>query len=281
MATKIASVSSLSGGKSSSYMAIHFPTDYYVFAVVLTDHRDSAPKDRGLLRECQLRIPHFVASHESDLTLLNILKLEQEIGKEIKWVASEYSLDKFILGKTDIPGYSKSKRLPNSITRFCTVQQKITPIFWHCYLYYPLPVLMNIGFRSDEKHRVDAWTCDKDKFRYYSTCDIDSKRYKWNQIEWRISQFPLYAHGIDRLTVNRYWDKKGWHFPEISNCRFCFFHTDFQLQAQALREPDNLKWWLDMETELKHSFGKRSLQQRLEQPLLWDILQDDKCFCTD
>jgi len=278
----VVSVSSVSGGKSSAYMAIHFPTDVYLFAVVLTDHQDSAPKDPGLLRECQRRIPHFIASHEADQTLLNVLKLEQEIGKEIKWVASEYSLDKFILGETDIPGYSKSKRLPNHFTRFCTIQQKITPIFWHCYLYYSLPVLMNIGFRSDEKHRVEAWTCDKDKFRYYSTCDIDSKRYKWNQIEWRISQFPLYAHGIDRLTVNRYWEKKGWDFPEISNCRFCFFHTDFQIQAQALRESDNLQWWLNMEEELKHSFGKRPLQQRLEQPLLFDVWQDDqKCFCTD
>jgi len=278
----VISVSSVSGGKTSSYMAIHFPTDIYLFAVVLTDHQASAPKDPGLLRECQRRIPHFIASHEADQTLLNILRLEQQIGKEIKWVASEYSLDKFILGKTDIPGYSKGKRLPNHFTRFCTVQQKITPIFWHCYLYHPLPVIMNIGFRADEKRRVDNWTCDKDKFRYFYLCDVESRKYEWKNIEWRITQFPLYEEGIDYTIVNNYWERKGWHFPEISNCRFCFFHTDFQIQAQAMQEPDNLQWWLNMEDEVKHSFGRRPLKKRLEQPLLFNVLNyDQNCFCTD
>lgn len=48
-------VTSVSGGKTSAMMALEFPTDHYIFAVVLTDHKLSAPKDKGLLRECQDR----------------------------------------------------------------------------------------------------------------------------------------------------------------------------------------------------------------------------------
>jgi len=274
-------VSSISGGKSSAYMAIHFPTDIYLFAVVLTDHKGSQPRDPGLLRECQKRIPHFIASHEADQTLLNVLKLEQEIGKEIIWVASDYSLDKFILGQTQVPGYCNGSRLPNQLTRFCTVQQKIMPIFQRCYMHYSTPIIMNIGFRWDENRRVENWTCDKDKFKYYYLYDLVKKRYRWKTVEWRISQFPLYEHRIDRQIITEYWNRKGWVFPEISNCRFCFFHSDFQLQVQAQREPSNLEWWLDMESKLGYSFGKRPLKERLEQPLLFNMNDEEKCLCTD
>jgi hypothetical protein len=75
--TTMKTVTSVSGGKTSAMMALEFPTDHYIFAVVLTDHQPSAPKDKGLLREVQKRIPWFVASHEADLTLLNMLRLEQ------------------------------------------------------------------------------------------------------------------------------------------------------------------------------------------------------------
>jgi hypothetical protein len=265
-------------------MALHFPTDVMLFAVVLTEHMQSAPKDPGLLRECQRRIPHFIASHEADQTLLNILRLEQELGREIKWVASEYSLDKFIMGTTDLPGYSsQSKRLPNNLVRFCTVQQKIAPIFWHCYLYYESPVLMNLGFRWDEQQRVANWNCDKDRFQYYYMCDIATKGYSWRTLEWRITQFPLYDNRIDKTIINRFWERKGWQFPAVSNCRFCFFHSDIQLQFQARVEPDNLQWWLDMEQQVGHAFGKRNLMSRLEQPWLFDLSGNTQhqCLCTD
>jgi hypothetical protein len=110
------SVTSVSGGKTSAMMALEFPTDHYIFAVVLTDHQPSAPKDKGLLRECQNRIPWFVASHEADLTLLNMLRLEQELGRRIDWVASQYSLDRYLWQDTDLVGYRSHGKfmLPNS-----------------------------------------------------------------------------------------------------------------------------------------------------------------------
>ncbi|MFM7851477.1 MAG: hypothetical protein ACKO96_06035, partial [Flammeovirgaceae bacterium] len=170
-------VTSVSGGKTSAMMALEFPTDHYIFAVVLTNHQPSAPKDKGLLRECQNRIPWFVASHEADLTLLNMLRLEQELGKRIDWVASEYALDRYLWQDTDLVGYRSHGKfmLPNAQHRFCTEETKLKPMFWHCYLNYfdgENPLLMNVGFRWDEPKRVESWTCDKDKFKFPKSCSI-------------------------------------------------------------------------------------------------------------
>ena len=48
---ELLSVSSVSGGKTSAYMALHYPTDKYVFAVVKTLDKNAIPKDKGLLNQ--------------------------------------------------------------------------------------------------------------------------------------------------------------------------------------------------------------------------------------
>ena len=270
------SITSVSGGKTSAMMALEFPTDHYIFAVVLTDHELSAPKDKGLLRECRDRIPWFVASHEADLTLINMLRLEQELGQRIDWVASEHTLDAII---------ERKKMLPNARHRFCTEESKLKPMFWHCYLNYfdgETPLLMNIGFRWDEPERVEGWTCDKDKFKFPKSCSLTGRKQQQHSlVEWRVTQFPMYQQGISRLDVAKYWLEKGWQFPEISNCRFCFHHRDIEQQRQAELEPENLQWWLEQEEKTGHTFGKRPLKDILAQPLL-DVFGDrEPCHCTD
>ena len=280
------SVTSVSGGKTSAYMALHYPTDYYIFAVVLTDHQPSAPKDLGLLRECQARIPGFVATHEADQTLVNVLRLEQELGQPIQWVAAEYSLDRFVAKQTDLPGYRPGCRsiLPNKRLRFCTVEQKIMPIFWHLWRFWwdGDPLLMHIGFRWDEPRRVEGWNCDNDTVRVPVACGLTpSKRWRYMPVEWRVPQFPLYQDRVTHAMIRQFWQRKGWVFPEISNCRFCFHHTAIQLQRQATLEPDNLDWWLQQESRTGATFGDQPLAEILRQPVL--PVFDDKafCFCGD
>lgn len=279
------SVSSVSGGKTSAYMAVHYPTDHYVFAIVLINHLASAPLDKGLLREAKNRIPWFEASAEADLTLANVLRLEQKLGKEIKWVSNEFTLDNFIEGSTDLPHYRSGKvLLPNSRTRFCTQNLKIYPIFWHCYLNYfqpESPILMNIGFRYDEKKRVADWNCDKDAIAFPVGCNnFGANRYKWRTIkDWRISQFPLFANGVKKEDVIRYWDREGWEFPVVSNCRFCFFHSDRELVLQSQLEPNNLDWWTNKEEQIGQSFGSRTLLERINNPS--GKSEQASCFCTD
>jgi hypothetical protein len=67
-------ITALSGGKSSAYMWLHNPTDYCLFSLALTSDPATAPKDSGLLREVQCRIPGFVGTTESELTLKNLLE---------------------------------------------------------------------------------------------------------------------------------------------------------------------------------------------------------------
>ena len=42
---KIKTVNSLSGGESSSYMAVHFPADYELFSIVCINDENSRIKD--------------------------------------------------------------------------------------------------------------------------------------------------------------------------------------------------------------------------------------------
>lgn len=276
-------VTSVSGGKTSAYMALHYPTDFYIFACVLTNHEPSISTDKGLTRECTRRIPHFVASHEDDRTLRIVLQLEQELGREIKWVAADFSLEDYVKGTTDLPGYrTNSTRLFNSLKRFCTVEQKIKPIIEHCYSFVDAknPVIMNLGFRYDEPKRVEQWKCKNDKTKLALSCPVEKGNWRYLEYEWRISDFPLYRDRVTHESVRSFWLNKGWEFPEISNCRFCPFHTDTQLQRQSNHHPGNLGWWLDLEkTSAGHTFGKRPLLDRLNQPLL--NVYESPCHCTD
>lgn len=262
-------------------MALHFPTDYNVFAVVLTDHRPSAPKDIGITREVRKRIPHFIASHEDDLTLLNVLKLEQKLGKPINWVASEFTLDDFIRNDTDIPG-KRSRVLfaPNRRTRFCTEYQKVRPIAEWCYLHIEIPVVMHVGFRRDEENRVQKWNCTKDKMKMPIACRVNSKRYQYTEIEWRFTHFPLYHEGIDVFDVHNYWSKQDWVWPMESNCRFCFFKPDDILKTQAERYPVHLEAWTRHEASGETTFAERSLVERITSPKMTKR-QQAPCQCTD
>lgn len=315
-------VTSVSGGKTSAMMALEFPTDHYIFAVVLTDHQPSAPKDKGLLREAQNRIPWFIASHEADLTLLNMLRLEQELGKRIDWVASQYSLDRYLAKDTDLVGYrsnkiaskepldaifEKKKMLPNAKHRFCTVEAKLVPMFWYCYINYlslieawdvkteskilvlDEPLLMNIGFRYDEPQRVDGWTCDKEKFKFpdraWTGLSKDGKscslflreRQQHTEIEWRISRFPMYEHRITRSNVASYWSSKKWEFPQYQ-----YKNYDLGLHSKICALPHKKDKWVYPEiSNCRFCFHHRDIEQQRQaelkpENLQWWLEQEEK-----
>ena len=279
-------VNSVSGGKTSAYMAVHYPADVNVFALVLIDCKKSVPRDKGLIEEVKKRVPNFVATHEDDQTLKAVLNLEQYLGQEIKWVSSEFALEQFVRGTTDLPGYRSAARLFDSRTRFCTIEQKIRPIANYLEIYENDgdPVLMQIGFRADEPKRVESWNCKNDKIKIPVSCNLKTRRVSYNFREWRVADFPLYRDRITKSHVADFWKDKI-DFPEISNCRFCPFHTDIQLQRQAQKYPENLQWWLDLENLTGHTFDNgRPLIDRLNQALIPGIYNDDdlrSCHCTD
>ena len=87
-------IHSLSGGKTSSYMAVHYPADYNIFALVMIDDLRCKPIDKGIVKYASDKLGlDFIATAESDSTIYAMRDLEQLLGKEIIWVAGK-SFDK-------------------------------------------------------------------------------------------------------------------------------------------------------------------------------------------
>ena len=62
-------INSLSGGKTSSYMAINFPADYEIFSLVTIDDVRCKPKDNSLVKFVSNKIDkEFIATAEEYLT---------------------------------------------------------------------------------------------------------------------------------------------------------------------------------------------------------------------
>lgn len=250
-------------------MALHYPADLNVFALVRTRDPAYRSKDTGLVKACENKLPGFYASHESDVTLRAVLDLEQLMGREIAWVAADFDLEDFCDGTTDIPGYRTAPMLFNSRRRFCTVEQKILPIAKWLYSQsedLTEPYYMQIGFRADEPLRVEGWNCKNDVVKIPLFQSLETRRTKWFKYNWRISAFPLYWDCVTSADVNSFWGSRSIEFPEISNCEFCPFHTDEELLIQYKKNPHRANWYIQREALLGHSFGKSPLIERLSNP---------------
>jgi diphthamide synthase (EF-2-diphthine--ammonia ligase) len=71
-------INSLSGGKTSSYMAMHYPADYNLFALVQINDINCKPKDESIVKYVSEKIgKDFIATAESDFTLYAMRDLEQ------------------------------------------------------------------------------------------------------------------------------------------------------------------------------------------------------------
>lgn len=236
-------VTSLSGGRTSSYMALHYPTDYNIFSLVRIEDKRCSPKDPSIINYVEGKIKtDFIATAESDLTLYVLRQLEQDLGKEIVWVTGD-TFEQIIRNSN-----KKGNYLPNRRKRFCTQFMKLEPIFWWCYLNLfdceNDSIQMNIGYRYDEPKRVTD-----DVFKFNKSTKNFGKRFRnWEEIEWRDSVMPLRKAGIDNLIVKSFFAKnKNYMFPIHSNCVGCFNKKEIELQEQFLYEPEKMRWFNDME----------------------------------
>jgi hypothetical protein len=270
----IPTVSSLSGGKTSLSMGMLHPTDYNIFAVVKIEDQSLAPKDKGLLREIQSRVPDFIASRELDETLKAVLWFEQTTGKPVEWLS----------GKTFEQLIRDRSALPNQAMRFCTEELKIKPVYDWCQKIGL--VQMNIGFRADEGRRVFSKMGAR---QVKGGWDMSS----WGQCEripmtkrkaeWRILQFPLYSAGLDTFDVYNFWADKPVEFPRISNCDFCHNHSRSEMILQNDLHSDRAEWTHTLEREhAPHSFSRHGTLQSIldggDTPLFDG---DQPCECTD
>jgi len=266
-------VNSLSGGKTSSFLEMHYPADVSLFALVCIDsHNANAGSttfkidnhvrqivNDKLQKYCSHQL-EFLGTAEDPLIIKTMLDLEQMTGREIVWLR----------GKGFQSLVETKQTLPNKHHRWCTTEFKIKPIFEHLLMYHSLPCKMRVGFRSDEAHRVNNF---KDTFMYSTHCEFvydnigedvpgnmkkvllkckvtpeDCEinyyhgwsllhRHRWAEIPFRIGEFPLVEDGITQSDVQRFWRDKDIQFPLDSNCQFCFWKHPQQLRQNFETQP--------------------------------------------
>lgn len=251
-------VNSLSGGKTSSYLALHYPADLNIFALVCSEcHNINATArakgilDKKLIQRVNDKLqkycshwPEFVGTTEDPIILHTIFDLEQMLGSEIIWLRG--------MGWESMMDMKQA--VPNMSKRFCTSIMKIQPIFEHLYMRYPLPVKMRIGFRYDEKERADSFS---DSFRF--TRQMVPNKYgeyyhKWEEILWRIGEFPLIEDKIGHYTVHKYFHGKPIRFPDDPNCQNCFWKHPQQLRKNFETNKSIMYWSAIQEDIRKRTF---------------------------
>jgi hypothetical protein len=236
-------VNSLSGGKTSSYMAAHTTVDYNIFSLVRIEADYCKPKDKNIVKYVSDKLGlDFIATAESDKTLYVMRDLEQLLGKEIIWVTGD-TFDKVIL---------KKKALPNMAWRFCTTEMKMKPIFEYCHKNFGM-VEMNIGFRYDEKERADK---ENTKFKTVVGKSKKGNRNKWGEVEWRKLNYPLINGRIIHPRVIEWANSTELEFPDDSNCVGCFWKPIQQLRKNWEDEPNKMRWFSEMEQKMKRKFKK-------------------------
>lgn len=239
-------VNSISGGKTSSYLAKHYPADINIFSLVRIDDKDNLwmkGKDEKTRQIVSDKLgKEFIGTAEMDEIIYTILDLEQFIGSEITWVTGNTFEE--IIKKNY--GY-----LPNKMTRYCTVEMKLKPIFNWLQENTELPVEMRIGFRPNEISRAETVLkrADENGIEFFNT--IIGKRKtqnKWGLVPYRKVTFPLIENNIQKDIIYNYWNDKNVRFAYRNNCVGCVNRQPLMISHMASKDLDKVKWFEKQET---------------------------------
>lgn len=234
-------VNSLSGGKTSSYIAKHYPADYNVFALVRTSDTNCLFPDAKIRQIVSDKIgTEFIGTLEEDAIIYTMLDLEQYLGKEIIWLSPE-TFESTI--------EKHGNYLPNIMSRFCTVDMKIKPIAQWCYENTELPVKMRIGFRANELSRanrmIERQINGVENFKF--KVGNKNNRNKWKELPYRITEFPLIKDAIFKDTIENFWKDKPVRFAYQNNCVGCFHRSELMLKHMSNKAEKQFNWFIEME----------------------------------
>lgn len=246
---------SISGGKTSAYLAANYPTDYNIFALVRTDDPNCKFPDEALRKRVEDRIQKpFIGTLEDDVIINTIFDLEQHIGRRIDWVS----------GRTfdEITQRGDKVYLPNKVQRFCTIEMKIEPIFYWWAEHIGEPIETQIGFRANEMRRAKAMLdrCNADGLTEFKATFEKHKdgRNKWVNVPYQKPSFPLIEDGIFKDNIDAYWKDKGVRFAWMNNCVGCFHKQPLLLKKMFEKHPNKLEWFAKRERESINSAHWRS-----------------------
>lgn len=238
-------VNSISGGKTSAYIAAHYPADYDVFALVRIEHEASKFPDKKIrqLVEDKIQAP-FIATAEDDVIIYTILDLEQYIGREITWVT----------GKTFDKVLDTGGTLPDPLRRYCTTQMKLEPIFEWWRKEIKEPAEFRLGFRANEQRRAKR-TLDKTNanglLEMKAVIGKRKTRNKWGIIEWQKPTFPLIKDNLYKDNIEQYWKDKPVRFAWMNNCVGCFHKNPLLIKKMHSKHKNKIEWFASKE-RIKH-----------------------------
>ena len=240
-------VNSISGGKTSAYIAANYKADYNVFALVRTDDKSCMYPDEKVRQLVSDKLKtEFIGTLEDDVIINTILDLEQFIGQEIHWVTGK-TFDEIIdrNGKT---------RVPQVTGRFCTTEMKIRPIQEWWYKTINETIDMRIGFRANEinrvintKNRLDKDGYETDKIRIEIN---ENKNNKWKELKWRRISFSLVDDNIYKDNIEQYWKDKPVRFAWQNNCIGCFHANPLNLSYKSKKFPNKFDWFVNAEKKI-------------------------------
>ena len=240
-------VNSLSGGKTSSYIAANYPADYNVFSLVRTDDKKCMFPDAKIRQQVSDRLgTEFIGTLEDDTIIYTMLDLEQFIGSKIDWVT----------GKTFDNSIIKTKKgtkfLPNKMARYCTTELKTMPILYWMYDVIKEPVIMRFGYRANETRRAVKMMdkTDDDGFTKVKATFTTLKdgRNSWGKYKYCKPEFPLIDDNIYKDTIEQFWKDKAVRFAYMNNCVGCWWRSPLLLKKMHNKHPEKMQWFADQET---------------------------------
>jgi len=236
-------VNSLSGGKSSSYIAANYPADYNIFSLVRVDDKEQIFPDKKIRQIVSDKIGReFIGTVEQNEIIYTMLDLEQFIASEIVWI-SPLSFEEVL--------QNHGEYLPNKVSRYCTVDMKVKPIAQWCYDNTELPVEMRIGFRANEMRRAKNMIEREDKqglqsFKFKIGKHKNGNN-KWQTKKYRKVTFPLIENGIFKDQIEEYWKDKSVRFAYMNNCVGCFHRSELLLKHLSNKDAQTFEWFAKQE----------------------------------
>jgi len=267
-------VNSISGGKTSSYIAVHYPADYNIFSLVRTNDKSCLFPDAKIRQIVSDKIgTEFIGTLEEDAIIYTMLDLEQMLGKEIIWLSNK-TFEEII---KDAGNY-----LPNIMTRYCTSKMKVEPIAQWCYENTELPVEMRIGFRANEIERanrmIERQTKGVEDFKF--KVDRKNNRNKWKTLPYRIVKFPLIEDRIFKDTIENYWSGKNVRFAYQNNCVGCFHRNELMLKHMSNRAEKQFNWFIEQERKTGNTFKNGITYEKIKKhKLQLDLFDEDFNEC--
>lgn len=270
----VKTVNSLSGGKTSSYIAAHYPADLDIFSLVRV--KDAAVRfpDEKVRKEVEDRIQApFIGTAEDDTIIYTMLDLEQYIGRPITWITGPTFED--LVKK-------KGGYLPNKMARYCTTELKTVPIA--TWLHNNVgPVRMRFGYRANEVSRKNTMV-EKLNGRGFTEVKIivgkRGSKNKWESVDYCQPEFPLIDTPTYKDTIEEFWKDKPVRFAYMNNCVGCWWRTPLLLKKMHQKFPEKMEWFARLENDNKGTFKTEvSYDEILSWKPQYDLFDNDFNEC--